>query len=278
MIATSYSGCAVQSKPLFGEIIFADNSSSSEGIMSYNAELKKESKILKEVLYSSAEFNDEETKILLTVSDLKISNEKYNFFEFEVSKGTLIPIDMNHKKASDEISNVRYVPNSKSISFIRDGFMYIYNPDTRIEKKIDDVDRFTWSKDGSHFLYSPSSGVIDIYDVKTKKSKFLFNGSDPEYSKDNKYVAYKSVRDDVLCVKELKTGMIWTYNTKDPVWNYRFSPDGNYIGILKHDNSSFDSSSSTLIAWDFKNNDEINLYPEFPGGYDFDWIKGSVAK
>ncbi len=273
MIITFCSGCALLSNPLSGEIIFADNSNISGGVVSYDLKLKKESKLLKKGLYSGAEFNNECTKILLTAFDSKLQAGKYNFFEYDVSNGTLTPIGKKSKKVSDVISNVRYIPNSESISYIRDDFMYIYNPDTRTEKEIVSADRFTWSKDGSHFLYNQGIGVIDIYDMKTKKSKFLFNGSDPEYSKDNKYVAYISVGENLFCVKELKTGKVWTYNSKDSVWNYRFSPDGKYIGIVKHSNRSLFQYSSTLIAWNYKNNVDINIYSDFPGSDNFGWKK-----
>ncbi|WP_222708544.1 hypothetical protein [Paenibacillus sp. N3.4] len=151
---------------------------------------------------------------------------------------------------------VKYVPEKNEISFIKDKKLILFDRSTQTSKPIlDDIDGYStisWDKDGNSLLFfkhhninriNIESGVISLI-LQIEANDFIS-------SSDNKYVAYHIDREQLL-IKDLETHDQWKYKGNSSI--IRFSPDGNYLAILRSSTalSHFPSKLGEIVVVDYK--------------------------
>lgn len=171
---------------------------------------------------------------------------------------------------------LKYVPNSNCISYIvKDEFnrynFEIYNLETaetrKVFKNISNYN-YSWSNDGKSFLYYTSNDEIFRYNLEDNTSEFLFNGSNPVYSNDNKYIAYFDAEshDTVLIVRNMETGEEKRHK-QSRTYYICFSPKDDKIACIRE---CF-LKSKELVIWDFETDEEYTLIDNVRGVSEFDW-------
>jgi hypothetical protein len=258
---------ALSAKDYIGEIVMGNpniiDTDYSTGILIYPPKNNNYLYLAKGKNYADVSFSKSKDKILGIRGD-------WSIVEYNIKEKKTITI---FEGTSDEASytDVKYVPKTNDISFISVG-LYIVN---RITKKkifiVDFYGDYAWSKDGEKLYYSDDT-TIYCMDMKSTTIEVIGKGFNPQLSIDNDYMAFKTVRGELI-VKEIKTGKKYKYKTTVKIDYYKFSPDAQQIAIIQGNTSPKYFYGQELIVWNFKNNKKETLIKHISPGYgtNFDW-------
>ena len=87
----------------------------------------------------------------------------------------------------------------------------------------------------------------------------MFEGGSPQYSNDNKYIAFAKKSNGasrIIEVRELGSDKLWTFKA-NRLHYFRFSPDDKYTAIEQESKKYM--KDYEIIVWDFKNNKKGRL-------------------
>jgi hypothetical protein len=262
-----------------GEIVLGN---SYDEITVYKPSVKSRKTIAINTEYSIYDCNKKKNSVLVvdynekpTINDNAIFEYNYNNNEYTpIVKCKTTPPD-EYSSFKDDISTVHfdkveYIPGRNAISYKWWNDLYIYDTQKNEEAFITKVsDKYSWSKDGSNIIYCPEndSNYIYKYYINSKTTEKLFSGSSPEYSNNNKLIAYTPDNlSKELFVRDISTGKVWKYRAGGIIVNYKFSPDDKLIAIFEL-NKKFivPSQRGPVKIWDFKNNLSNTLVRNYRG-------------
>lgn len=190
-------------------------------------------------------------------------------YEYDLNSGK----DVLLLNEEELIHYPQYVPNTNCISYTKFDKLIIYNLETKNKKEIDNVLKYSWSKDGKSFIYNKyedGNGFIFKYDLENNTSIKLFEGRTPVYSADNNYMAYFNSKDEdkrsEIIVRNLKTGEEKS-SEYDAIHNFRFSPESDKIAYTK----TSGIYESDLVVWDYKTDEHCVLIEKIVNDWGFDW-------
>ena len=236
------------------------------GIIILNPSNNEQKDILREYYIDSPAFNQDSTKILA------VTNKHTQIIEYDIDSKSIKDI---YNDPNAIISEVEYIPNQRAISFIKNLKLYYFDLETKSEKFITDIaEGYSWSTSKNCVIFTcmeKDGLMVYKYNLENGKSERLFNGKDPVYSNDDKYIAYlKPGGRENLVVRELSSGIEWEYK-KGGIYFYKFSPDGNYIAIQQERKNAI--KEQEMVVWDFKNNNLGTLIEKIRNGRtgSFDW-------
>ena len=226
--------------------------------------------------YYYPNFNDEGDKIIAIDRD-NISG--YSVTEYSIKNNNINTV-YEFVDKDRILADVRYVPNSNNISFLKlngDQMNYVlnlYNIQTKQDTTLIDLDEgYCWNENGEDILYS-LRGKIYIYDIKAQKSEYLFDGFSPEYSNNAQYVAYlkQSIVDggeNTLIVKDIVNNKEFKKKITR-VRSYKFSPDSLSINFIKEGTEALAFTKYEMLNWNFKNDDTFVVIDKVNSD-EFDW-------
>jgi hypothetical protein len=96
------------------------------------------------------------------------------------------------------------------------------------------AENFSWAPDNFRLVYS-LEGRISVFNTRTHTSQFLVDGSDPDWSPDGKFIAFRST-DHGLATYELGSQKVRRLMTGpgEVVGYPRWSPDSKYLFFTKY--------------------------------------------
>jgi Tol biopolymer transport system component len=86
-----------------------------------------------------------------------------------------------------------------------------------------------WSPDGRSIAYA-RDGHVYIYDLDKDQSRVLIEGTNPTWSPDGMWIAYKSLRNEPTIIRPDGNGMR-ALVTKEIVYGVHWSPEGDYVAF-----------------------------------------------
>lgn len=276
-----YKSNEIDIEALSGDILITNPNSdtgSGKGLMVYHLYSGKSTEILNNTYFRGPSYNNSKDKVLgitVIIVDSFSGITRNSIVEYDLKTNDLKTIVSFNDSTS--CSYVKYVPNDENrISFTRGNKLYLYNKMTNKENFIyEGVAYYSWSKDGKYFLFSKDGKVCRYY-VATNKIEELFEGDQPEYSNDNKYIAYfaspSRLGINVLVVREVATGKEWEYKSNG-IYYYKFSTDNEHIAIIQENTTIKWFYGQEIKLWNFKNNKTMMLEEHISSGSysSFDW-------
>jgi hypothetical protein len=280
-LVSFFSGCGIDNSKLVGEIVMSHNinvysQESDNGIVMYSPD-KNEFKTLINGVYfdlNGMVFNEDKSKILgMKSSDENLGKNPF-IFEYDLGKNTIERVIEESKKLKSDsgISCLKYVPQTKNISFIADNKIYIFD---RVKKTnnvlLENIyDKYDWDKTGNKILYGDSNDKIYIYDLTSKKSTQILEGRYPVYSNNNKYIAYQG-KDYKLTVSDIDTKKEWKSESLSGNQEYIFSPDDKYIALSTQYSDISNNPHFEMYVVDYKMGKKTKLFKGDGGIPAFDW-------
>ena len=269
---TLLSGCGVDKDKLSGEFIISGNLLSDEphGIYLYfpqEDDLELLSKGYFGMYNVGIEYNNDKTRIL---ADKYINGETY-IIEYDIVNKEEIEIVKDETINNRYIDYLKYVPNSRKISYVEDGKLYVYDMNTGKEAVIitDKVyGDYSWDKEGEKLIYTADKKVY-LYNIKTKESTFLFKGHSPVFSNNNEYIAYRYGGE--LIIHELETGEEWNLGEIKRISQHKFSPDDKYIAYSEQYSGIVNNPYFKIYVEDYKNGKRTLLLKGDEPLPAFDW-------
>jgi hypothetical protein len=275
IIFIKYKSNEIDLKSLSGDILITNPNSSDtgsgKGLKVYHLNSGNSTEILNQMYFRNPSYNYSKDKVLgitVDIVDRSLGITRDSIAEYDLKSNDLKTIVSFNDYTS--CSYVKYVPNDENlISFTRENKLYLYDKTMNKEHFIyEGVGYYSWNNDGKYFLFS-KDGNICTYDMVTNKIDELFPGGQPEYSKDNKYMAYiasPSIVGNILVVREMATDKEWKYKSNG-IYYYKFSPDDEHIAIIQENTTIKWFYGQEIKLWNFKSNKTAMLEEHIESGY-----------
>jgi len=228
---TTLTGCGIDRRELVGDIIIGNGYTGiADYLIKYNPAAKEFESVVPGFYYE-VEYNEDKSKILCYKSLRYSEILNSEICEYDIKSNEFSEAIFNWSEYPDEFEgNVKYVPNSDSISFILGDALHIYDRSSGTLTKLFKVafDWYSWDNTGKKLLYGDYDENIYMYDMESKEEKKILEGRHPVYSNSNEYIAYMG-KDQKLTVYNVNTGENWRTVTIGSSTRYIFSPDDKYI-------------------------------------------------
>ncbi len=253
---------------LSGKIILENTIDNREqkGIVIYTPCTGNKEEILNDYIVYNAEISKTNNKLLMCGD-----SENY-VFEYDLKSKKITPIIKNVAGGIHDL--VKYLPNEDSVCYADNKGLHLFNKLNKVDNLIlNDIETVSWAKDSTTFIYSKANeNNAYKYNILKKEEQFLFSGYNPQYSNDDKLIAYlPQYMDKTLIITDQSTGKQWEYITNSGIIEYTFSPDNNYIAIVELSKKVLLSPmSGPVVIWDFKNNKKSILFENYYGKF-IDW-------
>lgn len=253
----------IDKKELPGEILISwlEN---EDNMIIYTPSLdKKEKFTLKISSYKTFYFSENKHKILSISKnsiDGKINEIEYNRLNKETT-------EIQHLDLSN-LENLKYVPKSNQLSYIKDNQLLIYDRGTNQTNKLLSINDgsyldgngiYSWNNDGTKVFYNDTYDTISVYDRTTGKSKKILDGHEPILSPDDNYIFYEKP-DGKRIIKDMTTGKEWIIETQFANVNAVFSPNSKYLLISKEYRGIADIRYYKIYVLDFRNKKSCILF------------------
>ena len=239
---------------------YGKNNGTNKGIETYDFMSGKSIEILNDLSIRDPLYSHDREKILFITGNC--------ISEYNIKKQVVNKLICGSESA---YYCAKYVPNKNEISYIIGNGFYIYNPDLNSSKLLTELaGDYTWDNKGENILFN-ENGNVCRYNLANGTVDVLFDGQDPEYSNDNKFIAYRRLYNELI-VREIDTGREWTYEANG-IKYYKFSPDDKFLAIFENNASLRNMFGFELKVWDYTNGHKILLRKNIgsSSNSNFDW-------
>lgn len=103
------------------------------------------------------------------------------------------------------------------------------------------VGSISWSPDGRAFVYDYHGGV-SIYDLQNKTSRVIASGSNPDWSPDGHWIAFRSPEGLAYAIDPVSLQLQDLFGHRKILWGVHWSPDSHYVMLSEQ----FDLLSNLL--------------------------------
>ena len=153
------------------------------------------------------------------------------------------------------------------VAFVRDGDVYLANPDGSEPSLVVHQDGLVfssvaWSPDGRRVAIDGDSGAV-VYDTTTGKTTYV-GGSSPAWSPDSRRLAVVDFVDvgTRLRIQDVDSGTATTHPV-DAIGDLAWSPDGRWIAA-SGSGDRYSNGSSVLVRLDVETGHVLSIDPSTP--------------
>jgi Tol biopolymer transport system component len=86
----------------------------------------------------------------------------------------------------------------------------------------------SWAPDGNSFAYDSGKRVF-VYEVESRSSRLVADGSAPAFSPDGRWLAYRSTTGQAVALSQRSGESIVLLGGKKILWGVHWSPDSQYV-------------------------------------------------
>ena len=108
----------------------------------------------------------------------------------------------------------------------------VFQSPTQIQHPEYDVASISWSPDNRAFAYD-YQGSVHIYDVLSKTSRVIASGSNPDWSPDGRWIAFRSPEGLASAINPITLRVRDLFGHREILWGVHWSPDSRYVMLTE---------------------------------------------